>query len=113
MNFKKLNILLCCNLGHSTGVMVRKMREIAKNSEKLKGIEFNIEAYPANDLDQHIDNFDVILLGPQIKHRFNSLKSICEANNKPIEVINIKDYGSVNGGNILKSAILLKLNHSN
>jgi len=112
MNFKKLDILLCCNLGHSTGVMVKKMRGIAEKSEKLKEVEINIEAYPANDLSQHINNFDVILLGPQIKHRFNDLKKICDENNKPIEVIDTKDYGSVNGGNILKSAILLKLNHA-
>jgi PTS system cellobiose-specific IIB component len=29
MNFDKLHILLVCNLGASTGVMVTKMKEIA------------------------------------------------------------------------------------
>jgi PTS system cellobiose-specific IIB component len=32
MDIKRLHILLCCNLGASTGVMVTKMREIAANS---------------------------------------------------------------------------------
>lgn len=108
MNFNELRVLLVCNLGASTGVMVNKMREIALNSEKLKGKEIRIEAHPAGDILEYIDDFDVVMLGPQIKHRFNELKEICDKKNKPIEVINTQDYGTVNGANILKAAILLK-----
>ena len=49
------------------------------------------------------------MLGPQIKHRFKDLEKLCLERKKPITVIDTKDYGSVNGGNILKTAILLKL----
>ena len=34
----KISILLVCNLGASTGIMVAKMRTIAEKSEKLKNI---------------------------------------------------------------------------
>ena len=109
MNFDKLHILLVCNLGASTGVMVTKMKEIALNSEKLKNIDIKIEAHPAGDILEYIDDFDLVMLGPQIKHRFKDLEKICIEKNKPIAVIDTKDYGSVNGGNILKAAIILKL----
>lgn len=109
MNFDKLNILLACNLGASTGVMVGKMEEIVKNSEKLKGKEIRIEAHPAGELRDYIEEFDVVLLGPQISHRFAELKEIAMEYHKPIEVISSQDYGTVNGGNILKAAIALKL----
>lgn len=109
MKFDRLHILLCCNLGASTGVMVNKMREIAMKSEKLKGVDIKIEAHPASDLIEYIDDYDVIMLGPQIKHRYNELKEICDSKKKPLEVIDTRDYGTVNGGNILKSAILLKM----
>lgn len=109
MNFERLHILLCCNLGASTGVMVNKMREIALKSEKLKGTDIRIEAHPAGDILDYIDDFDVVLIGPQIKHRFADLKKICDEKNKPIEVIDTKDYGTVNGANILKQGIFLKL----
>ncbi len=110
MNFEKLHILLACNLGASTGVMVGKMEDIVKNSEKLKGKDILIEAHPAGELREHIEAFDVVLLGPQISHRFDELAEIATAYHKPIEVINSQDYGTVNGGNILKAAIALKLN---
>lgn len=109
MNFEKLHVLLCCNLGMSTGTMVNKMREIALNSAKLKDKDIRIEAHPASDILEYIDDFDVVMIGPQIKHRFNELKKICDEKGKPIEIIDTKDYGTVNGGNILKAAILMKL----
>ncbi|MEG0669093.1 MAG: PTS sugar transporter subunit IIB [Clostridium sp.] len=109
MNFDRLHILLCCNLGASTGVMVNKMREIALKSEKLKGKDIRIEAHPAGEIQEYIDDFDVVLIGPQIKHRFADLKKVCDERNKPIEVIDTKDYGTVNGANILKQGIFLKL----
>lgn len=104
-----LNILLVCNLGASTGVMVSKMRTIAAESEKLRNIAIKIEAHPAGLLIEKISEFDVVLLGPQIKHRLAELEAICHQHQRPIGVIDIRDYGTVNGGNILKTAILLRL----
>lgn len=104
-----LNILLVCNLGASTGVMVSKMRTIAAESEKLRNIKIKIEAHPAGLLVEKISEFDVVLLGPQIKHRLAELETICHQHQRPIGVIDIRDYGTVNGGNILKTAILLRL----
>ena len=109
MNLDRLYVLLVCNLGASTGVMVTKMKEIAAESQKLKDVDINIEAHPAGDILEYIDDFDVVMLGPQIKHRFKDLEILCKEKNKPITVIDTKDYGSVNGANILKTAIILKL----
>lgn len=109
MEINQLHVLLVCNLGASTGVMVTKMKEIAQNSEKLTNTDVKIEAHPAGELREHIEDFDVILVGPQIKHQLKHLSEIAEYN-KPIQVIDTKDYGTVNGANILKDAIILKLN---
>lgn len=113
MNFDRLHILLTCNLGASTGVMVAKMLDIAKASQKLEGIDIKIEAHPVNDLEEIVEDFDVVLVGPQMKHRFKELEKICKAHNKPIEVIDTRDYGAVNGANILKSAIILRSKETN
>ncbi|MHC5252396.1 PTS sugar transporter subunit IIB [Listeria kieliensis] len=108
MNLDKLHILLVCNLGASTGVMVTKMKEIASSSEKLKHTDIRIEAHPAGELREHVQDFDVVMVGPQIKHQLAMLKEIADEFNKPIQVIDTKDYGTVNGANILKDAILLQ-----
>ncbi|MBC1417796.1 PTS sugar transporter subunit IIB [Listeria fleischmannii] len=111
MNFDRLHVLLVCNLGASTGVMVTKMKEVAAGSEKLKNTDIRIEAHPAGELREYIEDFDVAMVGPQIKHQFKMLKEIADASGKPIQVIDTKDYGTVNGANILKDAIILKTSH--
>ncbi|EFP3845241.1 PTS sugar transporter subunit IIB, partial [Listeria monocytogenes] len=50
MEINQLHVLLVCNLGASTGVMVTKMKEIAQNSEKLTNTDVKIEAHPAGEL---------------------------------------------------------------
>ena len=112
MDLKKLHVLLVCNLGASTGVMVAKMREIAANSNSLAGTDVKIDARPAGDIKEYVADYDVVLMGPQIKHQYDRLKKICDEHNKPIGIIDMKDYGFVNGGNILKQAIVLTLNHT-
>ncbi|GIO18982.1 PTS sugar transporter subunit IIB [Oceanobacillus oncorhynchi subsp. incaldanensis] len=109
MNIDRLYILLVCNLGASTGVMVTKMKEIAVKSEKLKNVDIRIEAHPAGEIQEYIEDFDVIMVGPQIKHKFAELKKLADEVEKPIQVIDTQDYGTVNGGNILKDAIIMKL----
>ncbi|MBC1359466.1 PTS sugar transporter subunit IIB [Listeria booriae] len=110
MNLERLHILLVCNLGASTGVMVTKMKEIAQSSEKLRQTDVRIEAHPAGELREYVTDFDVIMVGPQIKHQLKQLSEIAKEHGKPIQVIDTKDYGTVNGANILKDAIILKLN---
>ncbi len=54
---------------------------------------------------------DVILLGPQVKYKFNATRDKYEPQGIPVEVMNLDDYGNVNGERILKRAIqLLKQN---
>ena len=89
--------------------MVTRMEGGAGKRESLKKKKKKIEAHPAGDILEYIDDFDLVMLGPQIKHRFKDLEKLCLERKKPITVIDTKDYGSVNGGNILKTAILLKL----
>ncbi|MGY5238302.1 PTS sugar transporter subunit IIB [Clostridium tertium] len=101
----KISILLVCNLGASTGIMVAKMRTIAEKSEKLKNRELVIDARPAGDLKEYVEKYDCVLVGPQMKHKFNDLKKICDSYNKPIELINTEDYGMADGGKILLQAL--------
>ncbi|WP_239253552.1 PTS sugar transporter subunit IIB [Listeria ilorinensis] len=108
MEMDRLHVLLVCNLGASTGVMVTKMKEIAAGSEKLKNTDIRIEAHPAGELREYVNDFDVVMVGPQIKHQLKMLKEITDEAGKPIQVIDTKDYGTVNGANILKDAIILK-----
>ena len=111
MDFDRLHILLVCNLGTSTSVMVSKMTEVAEKSEKLKDVDIKIDSYPVSTLKEHVKNYDVILAGPQIKHKEKEIQQECDKLDKPFAIINSKDYGMVDGAAILKAAILLKVKH--
>ena len=111
MDFDRLHILLVCNLGASTKDKKKKMTEITEKSEKLKDVDIKIDAYPVSTLKEHIKNYDVILAGPQIKHKEKEIQQECDKLDKPFAIINSKDYGMVDGAAILKAAILLKVKH--
>ncbi|MNM54261.1 N,N'-diacetylchitobiose-specific phosphotransferase enzyme IIB component [compost metagenome] len=93
-------ILLVCNAGMSTSILVQKMKKVAEQ----KSIEVTIEAIPSTDLSQFWQSSDVILIGPQIGFMKDSIKETVE-NKIPVEVINMVDYGRMNADKVLALAI--------
>lgn len=93
-------ILLVCNAGMSTSILVQKMKKVAEQ----KGIEVTIEAIPSTDLSQFWQSSDVILIGPQIGFMKDSIKETVE-NKIPVEVINMVYYGRMNADKVLALAI--------
>ena len=96
-------ILLCCAAGMSTSLLVNKMKAAAE----AKGVEAEIWAEPIDMAKTEIPKADVVLLGPQVKDEVKELKVIADDNNKPIDVINMLDYGMMNGAKILDFALNL------
>lgn len=93
------NILLVCNAGMSTSMLVKKMKDAAE----IENIELNIEAKSLTEAKKSIDSADIILVGPQIRYELNNLKKI--AKDIPVEAINMQDYGMMNGKKVLKEAL--------
>jgi len=70
-----ITIRLFCAAGMSTSLLVNKMKAAAKG----KGIEVDIEAFPEGQMDKHLDNVNVALLGPQVGYTLGKEKKICDA----------------------------------
>ena len=96
-----MNILLVCAAGMSTSLLVNRMNDAAK----AKGIEVNIEAHPVGSIATYGDQADVILLGPQVRYELKKVKS--RYADKPVEVIQMQDYGMMNGAKVLDYALKL------
>ena len=96
-----MNILLVCAAGMSTSLLVNRMNEAAA----AKGIELHIEAHPVGSIDQYGDSADVILLGPQVRYELKNVKA--KYPGKPVETINMQDYGMMNGAKVLDFALEL------
>lgn len=96
------NILLVCNAGMSTSMLVAKMIRVAGE----QSMEVTIEAIPSTDLTQKWKSADVILLGPQIGFMKESIKTTV-GNSIPVEAISPVDYGRMNAEKVLNFALEL------
>lgn len=95
------NIALVCENGASTGMVMRKMQQAAKDN----GIEADIKAYPYSQLGDIIAAKDYILLGPQMAFRkAPTLERYPEYADR-ITVINTMDFGMMRGEKILKETV--------
>lgn len=96
-------ILLLCSAGMSTSIIVKKMKEAAiKNN-----IETQIEAVGLEQFHTNLSEYDVFLLGPQVRFKRDELNKIANEVGKKVEVINSMDYGLMKGDKILDYAISL------
>lgn len=95
-------IMLVCNAGMSTSMIVTKME---KESEK-RGLSTEIFAVPVSEVDNQVaeKEIDVILVGPQIKFMLKEYKDNFSPEIK-VDSIEMKDYGTMNGANILNTAL--------
>ena len=98
-----ITIRLFCAAGMSTSMLVTKMKDAAK----AKGIEVDIEAFPEGQMDKHLENVNVALLGPQVGYTLGKAKKICELKGIPVEIIPMVDYGMMNGSKVLDFALKL------
>lgn len=96
-----VKILLVCNAGMSTSMLVLKMEKAAQ----AKGLDVEIQAMPLTDAEKNIQDWDVVMLGPQVRHNLKGLQKI--APEKPIAVIDMRDYGLMNGEKVLDAGLKL------
>lgn len=101
----KKTIMLVCSAGMSTSLLVTKMQKAAE----AKGIDSDIFAVSASDADNNLANndVDVLLLGPQVRFMKADFEKRLEPKGIPLDVINMADYGMMNGEKVLDQAITL------
>ena len=88
-----MNVILACNAGMSTGILVIKITEEAQ----ARGIDLTCTAVPKAEIRDSIDDADVILLGP----RFAEAEVKGMAGDKPVLVISAPDFGLMNAKGIV------------
>ncbi|MDN6195817.1 MAG: PTS sugar transporter subunit IIB [Atopostipes suicloacalis] len=98
-------VYLFCNAGMSTSLLASKMQGVADQHE----LPIEVKAYSDSKMEEIVQekNPDVIFLGPQVKYLLDQTKEKYGDLGIPIEVINLEDYGNVNGERVLKRAIML------
>jgi len=96
-------ITLVCAAGMSTSMLMAKM----KKSAESKGIEAKISAMPEQKFKSYKEPTDVLLLGPQVGYLFDEMKAEYAPKGIKVAVIDMMDYGMMNGEKVLKDALAL------
>jgi len=95
-------ILLVCAAGMSTSLLVNRMKEAAEK----KGVEVEITALPVTEASSIIDDMDIVLLGPQVRFQKSQVDALVKGR-IPVEVIDMRAYGMMDGEAVLESALQL------
>jgi PTS system cellobiose-specific IIB component len=96
-------ITLVCAAGMSTSILMGRMQESAKK----QGIEAKIIAMSESKFEEYEEPTEVLLLGPQIEYMADEMKEQYEPKGIKVAVIDMMDYGTLNGEKVLKDALAL------
>ncbi|MDT2598473.1 PTS sugar transporter subunit IIB [Enterococcus hulanensis] len=99
---KKINILLVCNAGMSTSLLIEKIEKAGAAKE----IETSVDARPVDDVKNHLKEKHVILLGPQVRFKEKQIKALVDGQ-IPVSVIDMSAYGTMDGEKVLQQALSL------
>jgi PTS system cellobiose-specific IIB component len=97
-------ILLVCSAGMSTSLLVTKMEAAAAAS----GVECKIFALPFSDAPRVLEDVDCIMLGPQVRFQKTAIEKMAaerKAGPIPVDVIDMRDYGTMNGKAVFDAAM--------
>lgn len=81
----------------STSLLVTDM-------EKLADKDTLIRAVALSEIEDYIEDYDVVLIGPQLRYKLDKIKVIADNYRKSVDLIDAIDYGRINGYKILESA---------
>jgi PTS system cellobiose-specific IIB component len=94
-------VMLICSAGMSTSLLVSKMQKAAT----ARNVEIEIWAVGTAGFKNELSKPDVILLGPQVRFMKDEVTKL--AAGKPVDIIDMRAYGKVDGEGVLNQALKL------
>lgn len=94
-------IVIICQFGASSSLLVEKMRKAAED----QGVRVQILAFSDLQSKPAIDNVDIVLIAPQVRFKVEKIKAAQGFTGIPVMNIETEDYGNMDGSKILSLAI--------
>ena len=100
---EKRSILLFCDAGMSTSIMVKKMQNVCDDHD----MPFEVSAHPIAKLIDVVEekNPVIVLLGPQVKFLEDKTRKQLANYDVIVDVIDAALYGAMNGEEVIKNVI--------
>ena len=94
-----MKVLFVCSLGMSSAVAVNALKKEAK----AKGVEIEVQAVSTQQFEEEVKNgYDVAIVAPQIRHRFDTLNACAKEAKVPCAMITPQGYSPLGGPKLLK-----------
>lgn len=88
-------IILLCNAGMSTSMLMSKMKGYAETSN----YDCDIQAFALAEAQNVGQTADIVLLGPQVRYALNNVKK--QLPGQIVEVIDMAAYGMLDGKKVI------------
>src|SRR3954469_15365910 len=98
-----VQVLIVCSWGMSTSLLVDSLLAAAETAH----YELGVEALSAGEYAVKVDECDVVLIAPQIRHLRKSIEKLATAVGKPVAMIEPFHYATMDGQAVLKQIMLL------
>jgi PTS system cellobiose-specific IIB component len=85
----------------STSLLVESMHEAAQ----ARNFALSVEAFGAGEYMARIDEFDIVLIAPQIRHLRKGIEKLATSLNKPVATIEPFHYAIMDGPAVLEQVI--------
>ncbi len=84
-------ILIVCSGGMSSAIVVKALKKEATK----QGMETEVKAVGTGEFEDELNNgWDLVLVAPQVRHRFDVFKEAADEAGTPIAVIHAQGYWS-------------------
>ncbi len=87
---RKLDVLLVCGSGASSGFMAANIRKAAA----ARGMEVSVVARSESEIESYIEDIDVLMAGPHLAYIMDEVDELAEENPNLKVILMRKDYYS-------------------
>ena len=98
-----IRILIVCSWGMSTSLLVDSMLAVAAE----RRYEISVVALSAGEYAAQVDECDIVLIAPQIRHLRKSIEKLAASAGKPVALIEPFHYATMNGQAVLEQVLHL------
>ncbi|MCR4782674.1 MAG: PTS sugar transporter subunit IIB [Lachnospiraceae bacterium] len=93
----KINVLLVCGSGASSGFMAANIRKAAS----ARGLEMSVTARSEAEISNYVDEIDCLLVGPHLASELDYIKEDIEGYDIKLDIIDKGAYSKLNGDQVV------------
>ena len=98
---KKLNVLLVCGSGASSGFMATNMRRAAV----ARGVEMDIKARSESEIENYVDEIDALMVGPHLAYILDEVEEYIGDNDVKVILMKPEYYSTLDVDKALDNLI--------